>query len=485
MLNNNKLRSIKKIQPIINKDIQLQTLQKKTKQQPAQTVQPTRSNQQNSQVDDTTSIKSSGSNGINSICSHKDRVYDTFDFRFDFIRNLLNGAVIKPMINLDNIDNLETETFVNPNNYKNNSNNTDIQVILNKQKHDIHNFIKNIGGSGGKLKYIKSGSTGHTFKGISNADDGTIINYGFKVVAYPKKDKYGTIHNVKRPENAELMMIRLLSYFVINKQTPHIVLPIGTFNTGIETFVNLLDTDLIQDNKKKYEEFVDNYKKGEYHDTVSILISEWANMGDLLDFIRRSYLEFKLIDWKVLFFQIISVIAVIQSKYPSFRHNDMKANNILVHKIQKRGTVFSYMVKNNKYFVPNIGYMIKLWDFDFACIPNVVDNSKVNAKWTNDINIKPIMNRYYDMHYFFNTLIKKGFFPQLMTDASIDKEIKDFINRIVPPKYQTGPDVTKRGRILINDEYLTPHDVLSKDPFFKCFRSDMIDLKELRNLCSK
>ena len=474
LVNNNKLRSIKKMKPVVNnKDsITLKSL-----------TTPVNSND-----NDTTSNKSSGSNGINSIGSHKNRVYDTIDFRLDFIRNLLNGATIKPMVDLDNVDNLDTEVFVNPGGYKN-SNNTDIQVILNKQKHDINNFIKNIGGVGGKLKYIKSGSTGHTFKGMSRADDGTIINYGIKVVAYPKKDKYGTINNIKRPENAELMMIRLLSYFVINKQTPHIVLPIGTFNTGIETFVNLLDTDMITTNREKYEDFVKNYKKGEYHDTVSILISEWANMGDLLDFIKKTYLEFKLIDWKVIFFQIISVLAVIQTKYPSFRHNDMKANNILVQKINKRGTVFSYMVKKNKYYVPNIGYMLKLWDFDFACIPNVVDNSKVSAKWTSEINIKPVMNRYYDMHYFFNTLIKRGFFPQLMTEKSIDQEVKDFVNRIVPPKYQHYNEkgesfVTKRGRILINDEYLTPDVVLSSDPFFKCFRSETADLKQLINSCN-
>ena len=61
-------------------------------------------------------------------------------------------------------------------------------------------------------------------------------------------------------------------------------------------------------------------------------MSEWANKGDLLDFIRRHYNKLTLIHWKVFLFQIISTLAVIQSKFPSFRHNDLKANNILVHK---------------------------------------------------------------------------------------------------------------------------------------------------------
>ena len=36
-------------------------------------------------------------------------------------------------------------------------------------------------------------------------------------------------------------------------------------------------------------EFVEKYKKNEYHSEVSVLISEWANKGDLLDFIRKKY----------------------------------------------------------------------------------------------------------------------------------------------------------------------------------------------------
>ena len=120
-------------------------------------------------------------------------------------------------------------------------------------------------------------------------------------------------------------------------------------------------------------------------------MSEWANKGDLLDFIRRHYTKLTLIHWKVFLFQIISTLAVIQSKFPSFRHNDLKANNILVHKDKesKKNVVFRYTVNNRKYVIPNIGYQIKLWDFDFACIPGIVENKKVNAKWTNEINVIP------------------------------------------------------------------------------------------------
>ena len=434
-------------------------------------------------------ISNNGSNdsrGIYSISNHEERKYDTIPFRIDFIKNLIKENNLEPVIDFNN---LETETFVHPNGYNtlnerddspnnnafnggsldgSNSSNHDIRNILNKKKYDFHKIITEIGG---KLRYVKSGTTGHTFKGIIITENGVNINYAVKVVAYPKKERYGDLNDARRPENAELMMIRLLSYFVLKKQTPHIVLPIGTFNTSITPFVNLISGNYVDAENKKYREFVDKYKIGEYYDTVSILISEWANRGDLLEFIKKNYKEFTTLHWKIIFFQIISVLAVIQSKFPSFRHNDMKANNVLIHKIEPRGTLFTYVVCRKRYLIPNIGYQIKLWDFDFACIPGVVENAKVSAKWTDEINVKAVQNRYYDMHYFFNTLIKKGFFPELLEDPTIAQEIKDFVNRIIPKKYQYGKFVSKRGRILVDDEFITPNEVLMTDPFFEEFRN--------------
>jgi serine/threonine protein kinase len=137
-------------------------------------------------------------------------------------------------------------------------------------------------------------------------------------------------------------MIKLLSYFVINKQTPHIVLPITTFNTSIKPFLNLTKSNIV--NNKKFEQFVEKYEKGEYYQNVSILVSEWANGGDLLDYLRSNYKTMTTKHWRTILFQILSVLAIIQNKYPGFRHNDMKANNILIHTIDIDN-------ENKKYFI--------------------------------------------------------------------------------------------------------------------------------------
>lgn len=404
----------------------------------------------------------------NNTLTTKDKDRHTIPFRINFIKKLLEKNELKPMVNFDNT---ETDNYIakKDDDDSDSQKSFDTRMSLSKKLHD---FVSVINQLGGQLEYIKSGTTGHTFKGKIVSPNGDETNYAVKVVAYPKKDKYGNIYDARRPENAELMMIKLLSYFVVKKQTPHIVLPMGTFNTSIKNFVNLIEDNVVdKDEHQRYVEFVKKYNNNEYHEDVSILISEWANKGDLLDFLRKNYKQCKLIHWKVFFFQIISTLAVIQSKFPSFRHNDMKANNILVQKIDKNmKNKFIYRVERHHYTVPNIGYFVKMWDFDFACVPGIVDNSKVSSEWTKTINVIPEQNRYYDMHYFFNTLIKKGFFPQFMTEECIPKEAQEFVNRIVPDKYKEGKYVHKRGRILINDEYLTPDKVLKTDPFFEIFR---------------
>jgi hypothetical protein len=378
--------------------------------------------------------------------------------RINTIQNMVGKNSIESIIDFKN----STESFEYP------SNSEDIRELLPKKYID---FGKAINELGGKLLYIKSGSTGHTFKGVHpppNEDNKQ--SYAVKIVAYPKKENYGDMYNIKRPENTELLMIRLLSYFVINKQTPHIVLPITTFNTSIKPFLNLTKSNIV--NNKKFEQFVERYEKGEYYQNVSILVSEWANGGDLLDYIRKNYKSMKVKHWRTILYQILSVLAIIHTKYPSFRHNDMKANNILIHHIDvdEENKKYLYKINNQTYVVPNIGFQIKLWDFDFACIPGIVDNSKVDAEWTNKINVKPEQNRYYDIHYFLNTLTRKGFFPEFWTADEIPEKVKDFFQRVVPDKYRDGKLISDRGRILVNDEYLTPDEILKNDKFFKVMR---------------
>jgi len=373
--------------------------------------------------------------------------------RLKFIKFLLDETGITPVLDLStNSD--ETEYY---------------QKHVNKK---TYNFIEVITKIGGRLKYIKSGTTGHTFQGIFFPDENckdVCVHYAVKVVAFPIDKGYSDIENKTRPENAELQILKVLSQFVITNQTPHIVLPFATFNSYIEPFISLKQNKFVSN--KKYDAFIDKYEKNELHNTVSILISEWANGGDLLEYMRNNLQNMELKEWRVLLFQILSVLVVIQKKYPGFRHNDMKANNILIQRIDEDvGNFFKYDIYDKEFFVPNIGYQIKLWDFDFSCISGVVENSKVNSKWTNQMNISNRQNRFYDVCFFMVSLQNPGFIQQFRESNCVPKQVLDFFDSIVPPELTKSGLINERGRLLCDLEYTTPAEIVLTHPFFNKLR---------------
>ena len=344
--------------------------------------------------------------GFNISLDVSEREYDTFSFRLRFVRGLTKGCGLPPLTYSD----AETDTR--------------IRRSVNGRNSDFEKVMEAIGG---KLEYMTSGSNGHTFKGGKTLPDGSVVNYGVKISAFPKKDVR---------IDAELLMIKTLSYFVAKGQTPHIALPITTFDTDIKQFTDFVDRLAVPPKNDNYDDFKRKYDKGHYKNGVSVLISEWANRGDFYDFVSGRSGRLPSEHWKVFFFQIVSVLAVIQSKYPGFRHNDLKPNNVLVHEIKRRSKTDVYSVCGRSYVVPNIGYILKIWDFDFACIPGVVRNSKVEPDWTSKINVLPKKNRYYDMHYFFNSLGRWPFFHEFMKNGCIPIEAQNFIKRVVPKEYR-------------------------------------------------
>jgi hypothetical protein len=317
-----------------------------------------------------------------------------------------------------------------------------------------------------KLEYLCSGISNHMFKLEHDKKSG----YAIKVRTFPKDD-YGEINDQGRPENVEFKILKLLSKM---NEIPHFISPNYLFNTNIKNFINIANGIIdINDGKNEiYRNFLNN--QNHYDKNVSILICQWCNGGNLLDYIRKKYKEMTLEDWTVIIFQVLFTLAFIHQKYPSFRHNDFKANNILINvtdvKEDKSHQEYIYNMDNVKFTIPNINLGIKIWDFDFTSIDGIIENNKVNSKWTEAIGITKKQNRYYDMHYFFNTLTSKRFFPQFYENGA-PKEIIDFVHRIIPEEYRhQSSNISTKGRILVDTEYTTPYKVIIEDPLFKKYQ---------------
>lgn len=393
------------------------------------------------------------------------------------------------VVRMDNIRTLLEQSGFRP--LSDYSTGAEIGTPITELPKEVKNFAGVVQDLGMKLYYIKSGSTGHTFRAefIANPQ----LKMAVKVSAYPK-GAYGDIDDLRRPENAELVLLCLLSNFVSTYRTPHLVLPITSFRTQIEMFTNM---PAIKDSM--YCSFVDGYHRKVFEPYVSVLFSEWCEGGDLLDYIRDHRGSIPLEVWKVLLFQILVTLASIQRQYPSFRHNDLKANNILLQKTENRSTkkLYRYRMGNHIFLVPHVGLEAKIWDFDFASIDGVVDNSKIDADYEKIHNISQRKNQYYDIHYLFSSLLKGGLVSKF-DRKHVPPQVIDFMERVVPtklqPEYQvvekeverdvdgvpTKVKIKKReqvnprlgtgGRIKSNREYTTPKRVLESDPFFASFR---------------
>ena len=139
----------------------------------------------------------------------KKKNFDHISFRIEFIKDVLEGKSVEPMIDLDRC---ETENFVNKPSSSDSEEQNDIRKILNKKYFDFNKIINQIGG---KLLYIKSGSTGHTFKGLDPDSEESKINYAVKIVAYPKKENYGDLYDVSRPEQLDTFDLQIYAENVV------------------------------------------------------------------------------------------------------------------------------------------------------------------------------------------------------------------------------------------------------------------------------
>jgi len=319
------------------------------------------------------------------------------------------------------------------------SNNTKLKSL--DEYHDIYDYFdfhKIINNNNAKLKYVATKSNKLIFK-ATECKPQFLISVDF------------CNHGKYQPVN--IKVAQLLNQHTIEKITPHILLPYTAFITEIKPFVDLINKNIVNKKDKQYKKLIKNYHNNKYRDTVTVLISEIATEGDLLNFIKKNYSTFSIKTWKILFFQVVSTLAVIQNILSSSLHDDFASGDILLTKIRKKkNKKFMYVINKNKYIVPIIEYQIKLWNFNVSSM-----SIKNNHSY----------NKYCDLHYFCNSLINEY---KHINVSYIPSEVVQFLTRIVPNKYKTGKYVTASGHIKNNIEYTTPNKVLTKDCFFDEFR---------------
>jgi hypothetical protein len=197
-----------------------------------------------------------------------------------------------------------------------------------------------------------------------------------------------------------------------------------------------------------------------YNFPMRTTVTEWVQGGTFRSVLLRNWFLLNEVEYAVLYFQYLYTRLVIQMKYPGFSHNDGHLDNILVayqattqewpmigtcdrwnttytvtarniggqfavemepqgggvtqrfmsHEkspfiVSKESRYTEYQLLGRTCYLPDIGYSLRLWDFDWSNIKGAsIQNQKVTMHGPAN-SIYPTAGEFYDVYLFFRQII--------------------------------------------------------------------------------
>ena len=290
-----------------------------------------------------------------------------------------------------------------------------IKRILNKS--NTYTFINTV--LNDKLIFIKSVVTifgkKYIFKKINDP-----ISVNITLYIYNDIDDQ---NNLSSSENLNKVFLKLFSDFLTYQQTKHILIQILNVDVELMEIEDFIKSLNIEEFKSIYND------SGAINKIMSISITEhFFKMVNLIDYLTNKKLNAS--EYKVLIFQVIHTLAVIQNKYPNFRHNCLIVKNMEGYEKNGTNNTTNYTFNGHQFNVPNIGFVYKMNNFESSLIVNTIKNDDI------DENLCEI-DRSYDIITFLKSL---------MNDVELPEETLIFCKNIIK-------DNTITPAILLNDEY--------------------------------
>ena len=166
---------------------------------------------------------------------------------------------------------------------------------------------------------------------------------------------------------------------------------------------------------------------------ITFMYSEYANSGTLKSFLKNNKTNILPIHFRTIVTQILYNLYRIQKKYPSFRHNDLHADNVLINSTSP-SRVKLYKVNNSTLKVHDIGIQALISDYGLSTVngiknPEVDNDPKLFYKTKSGIfrGSHPM----YDIQYFLNALRQEI----RILGIHNGMEVIQFIERILPREY--------------------------------------------------
>ena len=283
----------------------------------------------------------------------------------------------------------------------------------------------------------------NTFKFISFINTELIFKYynnNVKLLYYCRFYNIKTdITNISSKINNDLIFTYLLSKLFLMHRVNHLQLSIMNIDM---LFSDIEQLNIDEVSNKKIHDLISTNK---IYNICSVQIKEcYKNLYKLDEYVINNN-----IDFKILLFQIIYILAFIQNKYKDFRHNNLILNNINISIIEE--TNITYKGFNNDNFnINNTNFLLKLSKFDNSIIPNKYGHSNINNKY---IKFSDKVNPYYDIYIFLSSLVK------ILNKNKIvlDDKTNIFINKYLPHNIRNefNNEIIAIPKDILYDEYFS------------------------------
>jgi hypothetical protein len=242
-------------------------------------------------------------------------------------------------------------------------------------------------------------------------------------------------NNIYSSQNINKVFMKLFSDFLSYELTRHIQLQILNVDllmsdldeliTNIVELKPLLDIENVL-GKTVSVSIIEHFFKMDSLDNFldSKLLKKWSNSKDEIEFIT-------------LIFQVIHTLAIIQNKYPNFRHNNLNVKFIDGYIQNVNDVKIPYSFNGTNYLLPNNGFIYKMNNFESSIIVDTIINENL------DDDLRTI-DQFYDVNTFLTSLKKHidSF------NISIPKKTSVFINKYIDNKKDNINAST-----ILNDEY--------------------------------
>lgn len=126
------------------------------------------------------------------------------------------------------------------------------------------------------------------------------------------------------------------------------------------------------------------------------MITNFEHVNTLYELMTEHY--FTESYWKIIMFQVTFLLAVIQEKYPNFRHNDLRPDNILIKRQNKKQHVYEM---DDLQWTIHSNIQVMLHDFDYSVLHGKQDEN-IQVRHHDFLGRSYEHNPVYDLHNFLN-----------------------------------------------------------------------------------